>query len=166
MKKFEAWLSAVLLFTMTSSMFGQAPKPKIEKPVKNGPAILYAEPQKDDPKDDELHKLLKARYNAALGEVQGMYHLYQAGRSSLELLPDAGHRLVLSGLELCETPAEKIELLSQVVELYKGVESLAQARYQAARGTEVDIHRTRYHRLDAEIQLLRVKTEAANEKKK
>ena len=33
------------------------------------PALLKAEPVKVDPKDDELQKLLKERYNEALAEI-------------------------------------------------------------------------------------------------
>ena len=70
MKSVEAWLSCSLLLMQASSLPAQAPQARPEQPETKAPALLSAQPLKEDPKDDELRRLLKARYNAALGEVQ------------------------------------------------------------------------------------------------
>jgi hypothetical protein len=125
------------------------------------PALLTGQPLKDDPKDDELRKLLKARYNEALVEKGGLYKMYRAGQGSFGSFAEARQRLLQAGLELCDKPADKVALLTQFVKLTKAAEKVAQARFEAARGTESALHRLRYQRLGAEIQLLRAKREAA-----
>jgi hypothetical protein len=86
--------------------------------------------------------------------------MYQAARTSYDSVAEARQRLLQAGLELCDKPADKVALLTQYVELTKATEKFAQARSEAGRGTETAIHRLRYQRLDAEIQLLRAKREA------
>lgn len=92
--------------------------------------------------------------------------MYQTGRAPLDSFAEAGQRLMRAGLELSDTPTDKIALLTQYVELAKTAEQVAIARFQAARDTEAAIHRARYQRLDAEIQLPRAKREANKAKGK
>jgi outer membrane protein TolC len=73
---------------------------------------------------------------------------------------------VQAGLELWDKPAEKVALLTQFVELAREAEKIAQTRHDAARASVVELHRTRYQRLDAEIQLLRARREADKAKGK
>jgi hypothetical protein len=116
--------------------------------------------------DDELRKLLKARYNEALAEVEGVTRMYQSARASFDSFAGARKRLLQAGLELCDTPADKVALLTQFVEHTKAVEKIAQARFEAARDPDSALHRFRYQRLDAEIQLLRARREAEKAKGK
>ena len=81
-------------------------------------------------------------------------------------MADARQRWLQAGLELCDKPADKVALLTQFVELTKATEKMAQGHLEAARGTESALHRLRYQRLDAEIQLLRAKREADKAKGK
>jgi hypothetical protein len=166
MKSVEAWLSFSLLLMLASSSAAQTPQSQAEKAETKVPALLTGQPLKEDPKDDELRKLLKARYNEALVEVEGLSRMYQAARASYDSVAEARQRLLQAGLELCDKPADKVALLTQFVERTKEAEKIAQARLEAARGTESAIHRARYQRLDAEIQLLRAKREAAKAKGK
>ncbi len=166
MKSIAAWLSFPLLLMLAGVVAAQAPPPQPAPPGTKGSDLLTAEPLKDDPTDDELRKLLKARYNEALGEVQGQYRLYQKGQGTLESVTEAERRLVQAGLEVYDRPADKIALLAQYVELARATEKMAQARLEAARGTDMAVRRARYQRLDAEIQLLRARREAAKAKEK
>ena len=166
MKSVEAWLSFSLLLMLASRSPALAPQPQPGQREAKEPALLTARPLKEDPKDDELRKLLKARYNEALGEVQGLYRMFQTARASLDSFAEAEQRLVQAGLELCDKPADKVALLTQYVELTRAAEKVAQARFEAARGTESAVRRARYQRLDAEIQLLRAKREADKAKGK
>jgi hypothetical protein len=162
----KAWLSLFLLVLLAAAAAAQAPQGHADGPEQNLPAFLTAKPIAEDPSDDELRKLLKARYNEAVGEVNALYAMYLAGRSDMDLFADAGQRLVQAGLELYDNPSDKIALLTQYVELTKGLESLAQARHDAGQAIISDLHRARYQRLTAEIQLLRAKREANRAKEK
>ncbi len=166
MKSFEMWASFSLLLMLAGYSAAQAPAARPDQTDAKAPAFLEAKPLKEDPKDDELRKLLKARYNEALAAAQGYRTLYQSARVSFHDLGEAQQRLMQAGLELCETPADKIALYTRLVELDKNVEEVAKARMDAARGTEAELHRARYQRLDAEVQLFRAKREADKAKGK
>lgn len=141
----------------------QAQEPKDEPEVKL-PALLSAKPIKENAKDDELTKLLKERYNTAVSEVKELYEMYQRGRGTIDTFTEAAQRLVKAGLEVHEKPADRVTLLTQFVELSKEVEKQAKERFEAGRILSADYYRTRYQRIDAEIQLLRAR--AKIEKKK
>jgi hypothetical protein len=161
-KSIEALLSFSLLPMLASYSAAQAPQPRPEKAEPKAPALLTRLPLKVDTKDDEMRKLLKARYNEALAEVEGLTRMFQMAVAgvSYDSVAEARQRLLQAGLELCDRPADKVALLTQFVELSKETEKIAQARLEAARGSDSAIHRFRYQRLDAEIQLLRAKREA------
>ncbi len=166
----EPWLSLCLLMTLVGNSAAQAPSQKPpDQPEEKLPALLAAKPLKEDPKDDELRKLLKARYNEALGEAKDFYESEKLPPARLINLNDRygrWQRLVQAGLELCDKPAEKVALLTQYVELTKELEKKEQARFDAGREAAYELRRARYERLDAEIQLLRAKREADKAKDK
>jgi hypothetical protein len=128
---------------------------------------LSAKPFKEEPKDDDLRKLLKAQYNEALGELKDYYELENAAnRNGVTLRGDPDdlygpwQRLVRAGLELCDKPDEKIALLKQYLEMTKEAEKVAQQRYDTGRVRIGALNRARYERLGAEVQLIRAKREA------
>jgi len=123
------------------------------------PALVQMKPLAADPKDDELHKLLKERFNAALGETQALYKRALAGVSNFESLFDAANRLKHAGLEAFDDPKEKIALLEKFIELAKHVEKISEVRQQAGKIGAEELYRMRYCRADAEIALLRLKSE-------
>jgi hypothetical protein len=168
------WLPLWLVTTAVGSAAAQAPRQQKppDEPAVRLPALLTAKPLKAEPKDDALRKLLKARYNEAVGELKALYEEEDyASKNGVDRLTHVGdlhepwHRLVEAGLELCDKPAEKVALLSQYLEVAKEAEKLTQARYDAGRVRSSDLHQARYERLDAEILLLRTKREADQAKK-
>jgi hypothetical protein len=135
-------------------------QPSPDKPPSKGD-LLTAQPLPENTSDDELRKLLKARYNEDLAEMQGLFFLYQyKGFDNLDAVTGSAQRLMQAGLEVHDTPAEKVTLLTQYVDLARTFEQAAQARYEAAKAPKSEVHRARFQRLDAEIQLLRIKREA------
>lgn len=160
MKRVETYMSVSLFLVLAGSLAAGAAQVNPGQPEVKEPALLAAQPFKEDPRDDELQKLMKARYNEALGELQDTYRLYQQNQASLNSWAEASQRLVHAGLELYDKPADKVALLSQYVELTKEVEMVAHTLHGAARGTWADVRRARYQRLDAEIRLLRARREA------
>jgi hypothetical protein len=155
--------------SLASSLPAQEPpteKPS-DKPRVKLPTLLSAKPLKVDPKDDELRKLLKARYNEVLAEARDFYAFEEfAKHNAIEwyLTQEDRYRMlqrvVQAGLEVYETPSDGIALLGQYLEEARRLENRAQARYRAQRCRLGDLNRARYERLDAEIRLLRAKREA------
>jgi RNA polymerase sigma factor (sigma-70 family) len=150
---------------------GTPPAPGDDKPGAGGAAeprpddepkefeveLLKMKPLAADPKDDELRKLLKERFNAALQEVQALYQLVEAGKANVDSLADAGRRLVHAGLEVYDDPKEQVALLQKYVALAKEAERIVDLRQQVGRVGVDEMHRARYFRADAEITLLRLK---------
>jgi hypothetical protein len=163
----EAWLSLALFLLPASYSAAQAPQRRPDPSGTKLPSLLTAKPVKEDPKDDELRKLLKARYNDAVGEMKVLSKMYREGRAGTDaLLNEAGQRLVRAGLELYDKPAERVALLTQYVELTMLVEKVVQGRYDTGQPVARELHRARYQRLDAEIRLLRAKREGGQAKGK
>lgn len=123
------------------------------------PALVQLKPLAADPRDDEMHKLLKERVNAALGETQAMYKRAINGISSFESLFDAANRMKHAGLEAFDDPKDKIALLEKFIELARHVEKLTEVREKNGRIGAEELYRMRYCRADAEIALLRLKNE-------
>lgn len=165
----EGWLLFPLVM-LAGNLAAEAPQAR-QAPVQpevKVPTLLTAKPVKEDPKDDDLRKLLKARYNEAVAEMEARYKEFLSGRErgTFDAMVEVAQRLVQSGLELNDKPAERAALLAQYVELTKEVEKIAQARFDVARIPVDELHRARYQRLDAEIQLLRAKREVDKAKGK
>ena len=158
-----ALMSWILLPTLTAQQPSQQEQPK--EPEVKLPAILKSKPAKIDPKDDELTKLLKARYNEAVGEMNAQVERYVSGTAVLDLTLEAGRRLLVSGLEMMDKPADRIAMLEQYLELAKEVEKVTKAQHDAARIPIQQMHQVRYYRLDAEIQLLRAKRKLEQDKR-
>jgi len=158
--------------TLIGSSAAPAPQPQkpADEPEVKLPALLAGKPLKEDPKDDELRKLLKARYNEALGEAREYYELrgrpFVCLRGDPDDLYEPWQRLVQARLEVCDSPPEKVALLTQYVEMTKEAEKYDQVRYDAGRVPITILHRARYERLDAELKLLRAKREADKVKDK
>jgi hypothetical protein len=173
--RLEPWLALSLFILVVGGSPGQeaAPKKPVDDPEVKLPALLSAKPLVAGPRDDALRKLLKARYNEAVSEAREHYAYEKlASERGIALLRDQGRfyrmweRVVQAGLELCDTPAEKVALLAQYLDVTREVERQAQAEHAAGRIKAGELHRARYARLDAEVRLLRAKREADRAKKR
>jgi hypothetical protein len=124
-------------------------------------SILDASPMQPAKGDDELHKLLKERYNAALDEVQVRLKQFRDVRAgNLNDLGQAARRLLDARLELCANAAERVPVYEQHLEMARTVEKIQKARYDTGQASAADWHQARFQRLDVEIQLLRAKKAA------
>ena len=151
-------LRTIVLFGMhlaftPNQVLGAEPEP----PLPPEPAILKAKPLKPAPGDDELRKLLIARYNAAVAEMELRYAEISAGRATFEVAAEAARHLVDSGIELTDKPAEQLAFREKYLELAKEVERIIKAQFEAGRIGEADLAKARYLRLDAEVQMLKAK---------
>lgn len=125
-------------------------------------SIFTAKPRVPAPGDDELQRLLIARYNEAVKELKAVTAAYQTGSSTFETVINAAEHVLKSGLELGDKPADEIALLEQYLDYTKQNEAKVKRQYEAGqRGGESDkMHQATYLRLGAEIELLRAKRKA------
>src|SRR5262245_35163951 len=91
------WLLLSLFLALAGFSTAQERQPDPNQPNEKLPDLLKAKPLKVDPKDDDLRKLLKERYNAVVDEIKSLYEMFLAGRGTVEQFADAGKRLVQSG---------------------------------------------------------------------
>jgi hypothetical protein len=165
----HVWLALALLPLLTVGRLvaqTQPPPAPVGDPPKPAKGILGYKPLKVDPKDDELRKLQIARYNEAVGEVQGLLELVLRGAKTPDIFIDAAKHVAQSGLEVYDNPNDRIRLLTDYVELAKEVEKVFEAQHEAGRVSDSDVHMARYFRIDAEIQLLKSKRAAEKPKDK
>jgi hypothetical protein len=159
----KQWLAACLLAAAVGNSPAQEAPP--QKAEVKFPALLAGKPIPEDPKDDKLRKLLKARYNAVLTEARFNYEQERSAFAP-DRRDDPDHRygmwqrLVRSSLELSDKPAEKVAVWKNYVELTREAEEIEKARLEAKRSGIDSYERTRYERFNAEIQLLRVERQA------
>jgi hypothetical protein len=121
------------------------------------PAILKAKPVQPGPRDSALRKLLVARFNAAVAEVQSLHEEYTAGKIRLDEMFDATRRVLDSDQELYDRPADRLRLLEQYLEVAREVERIAELRHEGGKSPASERERARYYRLDAEIRVLRAR---------
>jgi hypothetical protein len=111
-------------------------------------------------KDSDLRKLLKNRYNATVEELKAVYTLYRGGRVELGDLADCVQRFSKSGVELAETPAERVRYLELSFEAARSVEAIVQRKWAADVEPKQALLRAQGVRYDIEIELLRAREAA------
>lgn len=107
--------------------------------------------------DDELLQMKKQRFNSALDELQRARLLLAAGNSSLDLVLDAGKRVLQAGIEVFDDPNEQIKLHSSFLAVTKFCEGVAAVRVETAGWHRNQLRMARYYRLEAEVQLAKAK---------
>jgi hypothetical protein len=118
------------------------------------PRLLAAKPLEEAGERDELRRLMRARYNAALEEARQRYQLFRGGTARLEQTLDAFRRLLASGVATADTGKERVEFLERYVDLTRGVARMAESIAKSGQGHGADAAQARYMYLDAQIQLM------------
>jgi surface glycoprotein (TIGR04207 family) len=149
-------LAALLVAWVAAISFPASAAPDDEKV----PAILESKPMEPAKGDDELHKLLKERYNAALEELQARFKRFQAGGETLDFLAPAARRLLHAHLELCEKVSERLPVYERHIEFAREVEKIQKLRHEAGQATVADWKQAQFERLELEIRLLRARKDA------
>jgi hypothetical protein len=167
------WLAACLLLVAVGSSAGQDSPPREppdeqhQKRAAKLPALFSRDPIKEEPNDNALRKLLKARYNAVLAEAKDLYENEGIGENgNSDHFYGLWQRFVQAALTAYEAPTEKQAILSNYVELTKDNEKLIRDRHVVGRSSLEDVHRAEYERLNAEIQLRSAKQELDRTKTK
>jgi len=149
---------AVLLFaTLLEPVRSQQPPQDQEKL----PSIFPAKPREPAAGDDELRKLLIARYNSAVNELKMRFQRYEFGQSSLDFMLETARRVADSELELSDKPADQILVCQKLFQFAKDVEKLTESQFRTGIAGTGNVEFARYWRLDAEIKLLKAKRKVA-----
>ncbi len=155
----------VYLMQVTSNVLAQQP---VKVPAVTEPAVeldpLIAKLLKEDPKDDELRKLMKARcvalaelrkdLEARLGRIPTEDYTTQVTDLNLTT-----QRYLQGCLELTEIHEDKLAVLALFVQIAKDFEAKTKERVSQGVGPPIFLTRARCNRMDMEVQLLRAKKE-------
>jgi hypothetical protein len=115
--------------------------------------------------DDDLEKLLKGRFNEAVGVLTLRVQTYQAGRGTFEQVFEAARHVLRSELDLTEKQAEQVAVREKFLTLAKELERIAKLRFEAGQVPKDEVHTAAYWRIDAEIQLVKAKRKAKDQPK-
>jgi hypothetical protein len=132
----------------------EARAPKLPRYLKT----TYLKPAADD---DEMRKLLKERYNAAVVVMKIKYLQADAGKVPFEAVFPAAKKVLELDLELNDKPADQVAAREKMLELAKEAERVVYEQYMAGRAGLDDLAELRGFRLDAEMELLKAKKKAA-----
>ena len=105
--------------------------------------------------ENELHQLLLERKQTLQNIVDTIANQYKQGVTDMEQLRQAKINLLLADLDLAKTPAERIDIRSQIVQLYKEVEDNLTARVAAGRATSLELEKAKVNQLTAQIELVK-----------
>lgn len=154
----------LLAVLVASSHAAAEEPPSLNPPMRlKLPAIFSAPAQEVAAGDSELRQLLKARFNEALAEakhVSAQGSFGRGGANDYQFL-DIAKRLIDSAMELTDEADDRLALLAQYVELTRSFEQQVQVLVTAQVVPTHQLHRARYHRLDAEIRFVRAKEQVA-----
>jgi hypothetical protein len=123
-------------------------------------AVVNSAPLVPAAGDDELRKLQVGRYNAALEMIKWRY---KRNRNDLRDFHEWYELFALlreARLDLCKTPAERIDVLEQFLENAKEGERNLAIAARVNEWSNADLEHNRYDRLGLEIALLKARREA------
>jgi hypothetical protein len=136
-------------------------QPAGPKPQKKLPKLLTTKPLDITGEKDEMRRLVRQRYNAALEEVRGRYQRLDQSFARADELFDSFRRLLASGVAATDTGRELVDFLVEYADLARDAERRTQAFVRAGQANGVAASQARYMVLDAEIQLLRARRRLA-----
>jgi hypothetical protein len=104
--------------------------------------------------EDEMLRLKKLRFNAALNEAKDRYALYKKGLTQLTDLMEVGQRVLRAQADLAQTPQDRVAVLQKQVEIYQEAEANLERQVRQGIGQSADLQRLRYNMLGVQIDLL------------
>ncbi len=126
-----------------------------------GAAILAQQPPGEPAPTAKEGPAGKALIEARLATARDLYQvgmaLWQRGRAELDDAPLWSRHWMDEELRLATDPAARLAAITAHLERVRSIEQIAKARKESARGTDVDILKARYERLQAEEMLADVR---------
>lgn len=138
----------VLLVATTARGLAQSTPPATMPPSLQAPKAMQPAAS-----DDELRKLLIARYNSVAAEIDSQKR--ESGARWTGVNADQARRVLVSWIEI--NPADEVALREQFVDLMKAEEAAYEKFVKDGVTPLWTLEQKRYARLDAEIELLRAK---------
>jgi G:T/U-mismatch repair DNA glycosylase len=106
---------------------------------------------------DKLKALVRERHQAACSELKARYQEFLNGRGTLDFLIAASQNVLRAELDLSAEKKNQLAVRENHLGLLKQVESTNQERFDAGRIAIQDLNQVKFFRLDAEIELERLK---------
>ena len=171
MVHFKSWLTLLLFPTIAVAGIcvlcvaaNQNGEPK--KEGANELKILRAKPLQDAPGDDELKKRVRALYNHRLAALADHYKYIQSGHENTNGLVESGRRLVSVGLEIHQSPKEKIAFLNEILAVLseRTISDVSIRENENERLAKYERDNFIEFKLEVEIEILRIKKAKAGAK--
>ena len=117
------------------------------------------------PTADTIRDLLKKRQAVLQEAVDVAEQCHRQGEISYVALLNLRRDLVNAKLQLASGPAQRIALYEELVENMKAVEKVMKRLHEAREAAYIDYLKSKAARLQAEIDLVRAQSTAANQEK-
>jgi hypothetical protein len=104
-------------------------------------------------RNEELHRLLKARYEAAAAEMEATTALFKGGRVSLNVACDAIQRFSSAGIGAARTQGYRLKVCEHAFGVAKEVEDVTRSKFESDVEPVQAMRLATYTRLDMEIKL-------------
>ena len=104
---------------------------------------------------DQIRQLLLERKRLLERNAEDMKKSVEYGQGSMSDYTQARITALLAGIDLCDTKAERIEIHSEVIKLWKEVEKEMERAFYNGQRPAAGLNKIRVARLEAEIDLLK-----------
>lgn len=126
------------------------------------PKILdFIKPVTTDDDDDELLKKMKERHNVAVKLFEARVEDYQRNFGNLALVLDAARQALDAKLDLSADRDQQLAVYEQALEAARLIEQHFEKLSEAGVGSQSDLQRSKLARVTVEVQILKLKREAA-----
>jgi outer membrane protein TolC len=113
--------------------------------------------------DKKVKELQKERIATLQEMVIQTTRLFQRGQGSFEEVLEANLLVFKAELDAAEKESDRITIYKNIVDFLKKLETAADQRWKAARGSQASLLKVKARRLKAEIDLERAKAKEAKE---
>jgi beta-lactamase regulating signal transducer with metallopeptidase domain len=144
----------------SSSVPAQPLRTAAERAPERLPALLTAKPLELAAGDDEVQRLLKARYNLALKWLQASYARTQMDPNIHLTTVVTAARSLLDAELATVTPPDSAKVYRRYLELWKHLDDVAEQRWKNGSLGSDEVSAVREARLDAEIKFVQEKRDA------
>jgi hypothetical protein len=126
------------------------------------PAAAIPNRAKEDPSfDDEIQRLLKARYDEVAKEVKDVDRVFEQDVEVQNLnrpaLLEVYRRFLAATLDLTPEPRLRADLLAPILSRAKRLEAAIEKQMDGGRGSPIETFPVKAFRLEVEIEILRAK---------
>jgi RNA polymerase sigma factor (sigma-70 family) len=115
--------------------------------------------------DDKMQVLMRAQYEAALGEARARWLEFMAGRGTLSFFLSSSERLLEAERALSDKKADQVVAIENHWKRMRQIEKENDERFHAGRIPIQDALASRFYRVQAEIHLERARSELIKQRR-